>query len=559
LRKGQCAPERRAVGYIRVSDTAGRSEDAEGHPRTGRTLYSPKSQWGPIADYARFRGLPLDAQSVSDLDESAFRQTWQKRPGMSSLVERARRGEFTDVICWKINRFARNMKEGLELLDIFEKAGVTVHFVTENISGDTASGKLLRHLMMAIAEWEADNIGENVTSALRVRARLGKPHGRPPSWVRRDPTNTFVLEEQGSASLRRLIELRLAHQGYAHIARTLNSEHHYRPQEPHITGPRLVWNASLVRRYLDESHLAAYAGDSLYGSHLEPDDPDRVVISSCWPPLVSRDTIESLRAAQFFLVHDQQLGGSQNRRLTSSPFELSPLIHCHVCGCRMHGTSGAAKNYLCAEAHTHPTTHSRLVGEDGERGAGFTVSANAIHRSVRSIMSEAVIGHRNAPLPPPRPQSPPPARRPSPDYATQLQRIVDLYKEEGLSLAQFKVEKAKIEAQRKIVEDGERNSSVSRAAERLETFDILNAASSLYAPLLRDLVQRIEFPIVTGEGHKDHVYPPGHPRNTPMRFVRVYLRPGFCPHIAYFDAPVRRMTWRKPIRVTFVRKKVVSE
>ncbi len=202
--------------YIRVSHQGERGKG----PGTGEFV-SPDMQLGEARQYATLylKSHTFDDESSvthADIDTSASRIKWQKRAGLVAHLEAARRGEFNALIVFKLSRFARSAKEGLELFDLFEEAGCSIHCIKEQIDTATASGRMVRTILLAVAEMESANISDFVKALVRTRAQKGLIDGTPPFWISRNGSSEYVVNDR-APDIRRLIDLRL--QGEPHRQR----------------------------------------------------------------------------------------------------------------------------------------------------------------------------------------------------------------------------------------------------------------------------------------------------------------------------------------------------
>ena len=104
--------------------------------------------------------------------------TKSKRPELLKIMELARTGQIDVVVCLKLDRFARSLKDLLSLLYGLTSHNVAFVCVKDQIDLTTPAGKLMVHLLGAFAEFEASLIKERVTSGVRAaiekRGRWGK-------------------------------------------------------------------------------------------------------------------------------------------------------------------------------------------------------------------------------------------------------------------------------------------------------------------------------------------------------------------------------------------------
>ncbi len=165
--------------YIRVS----RFKPKEGDQ------WSDKMQLERGEAYIQGKGMTFDrgnSLTHADLDESAFNREWMDRPGIREHYQAALRGEFRHLVFYKVSRLGRDLRESLKMIHAFEKAGVALHFICEQIDTSTPSGRLMRNIMLSVAEMESEERRQFCYDTALNRARSGKPLGRAPFWIERD-------------------------------------------------------------------------------------------------------------------------------------------------------------------------------------------------------------------------------------------------------------------------------------------------------------------------------------------------------------------------------------
>lgn len=100
-----------------------------------------------------------------------------ERKGLEELLAFVRSGD--TVIVWKLDRLGRSLKDLIETLNLLKSRGVDFISLTESIDTTTPSGKLIFHLMGALAEFERDLIRERTNAGLAAARARGRVGGRP--------------------------------------------------------------------------------------------------------------------------------------------------------------------------------------------------------------------------------------------------------------------------------------------------------------------------------------------------------------------------------------------
>lgn len=148
--------------YIRVSDVAGRDEK----------LVSPDVQLRYIGNDAKVRNRRV-VKLIFDIDESG--QTFENR-SVSEVLTDIKAGVYRHVTLWKWSRWGRALEQSLAWLRQVESVGGKVDSATEDFDQATATGLMGRNLMLLLADWQSQVIGETWRGVHENRRSKGLPH-----------------------------------------------------------------------------------------------------------------------------------------------------------------------------------------------------------------------------------------------------------------------------------------------------------------------------------------------------------------------------------------------
>jgi len=162
----------------------------------------PDLQLKPLREYCRQRGFEAAGEFI-DVGVSGSKD---KRPELDRLMDMAKKRLLDCVIVWKLDRFARSLKFLVTTLDEFEKLGVSFISYQENLDFTNATGKLMFHIIAAMAEFEKSLIVERVKAGIVNARSKGKQIGRKPI----DPI-----------SIEKMFELRAKNLSYEKISKEL--------------------------------------------------------------------------------------------------------------------------------------------------------------------------------------------------------------------------------------------------------------------------------------------------------------------------------------------------
>lgn len=81
------------------------------------------------------------------------------------------------VIIAKLDRLTRSVKDLAELLERFQKRGVSLVSVAESLDTRSAAGRLVINIMTAVSQWEREAIGERTCDAMNHKRSNGERVG----------------------------------------------------------------------------------------------------------------------------------------------------------------------------------------------------------------------------------------------------------------------------------------------------------------------------------------------------------------------------------------------
>lgn len=119
----------------------------------------------------------------------------EKRPELDRLLQDAKRGKFDVLLVWKSDRLFRSLRHMVTTLDDLASLKVGFVSVTEPFDSTTPSGRLLVHLVSAMAEFERSIMIERTRAGIQAAKKRGARVGRP--RVRVDLDRAYDLRERG--------------------------------------------------------------------------------------------------------------------------------------------------------------------------------------------------------------------------------------------------------------------------------------------------------------------------------------------------------------------------
>ncbi len=139
----------------------------------------------------------LKENGAEEIYSDAFTGTKAHRPELDKLLDKLQQGD--KLVITKLDRIARSAAQGTELIQTLLDNGITVHVLNIGLMDNTPTGKLIRNIMLAFAEFERDMIIER-TQEGKVIAKKQPDfrEGRPRLYSKKQIQHALGLLENHS-------------------------------------------------------------------------------------------------------------------------------------------------------------------------------------------------------------------------------------------------------------------------------------------------------------------------------------------------------------------------
>src|SRR5207247_2208956 len=135
---------------------------------------TPENQLSVLRSFAAARSW--DAREFMDHGVSG---TKERRPALDAMLAAGRARKVDVVLVTKLDRLARSTHHLVTLAKELQALGVDLVVLDQAIDTTTPAGRLLFHVLAAIAEFERDLIRERVIAGVRRARAQGRHLGRP--------------------------------------------------------------------------------------------------------------------------------------------------------------------------------------------------------------------------------------------------------------------------------------------------------------------------------------------------------------------------------------------
>ena len=139
----------------------------------------------------------LRESGANEIYVDAFTGTKTDRPEFDKLMNKIQKGD--TLIVTKLDRFARSMSQGSELVSDLIERGIKVYILNIGVMDNTPSSKLIRNVFFAFAEFERDMIVERTMEGKAIaKQNPDFREGRPKKYSRKQIEHALELLDNNS-------------------------------------------------------------------------------------------------------------------------------------------------------------------------------------------------------------------------------------------------------------------------------------------------------------------------------------------------------------------------
>ena len=151
------------------------------------------------------------------------------RPKFGELMRQLARGEVAGILCWKLDRLARNPIDGAAVMWALSKKQLAEVVTPSRTFTSSSDDVLLMSIEFGMAKKYVDDLSDNVKRGLRARAQRGWHVTRPPAGYLADRnSHTVVVDPIRFPLLRRAMEYVLNGVRPSEVLHILNNVWGYR-------------------------------------------------------------------------------------------------------------------------------------------------------------------------------------------------------------------------------------------------------------------------------------------------------------------------------------------
>lgn len=134
----------------------------------------------------------LRSAGATKIYADAFTGTKTHRPELDKLMAVMQSGD--TMVVTKLDRIARSATQGIELIQKLLDRGIVVHVLNMGLMDNTPTGKLIRNIMLAFAEFERDMIVERTQEGKAIaKQNPDFKEGRPKKFSKAQVNHAVEL------------------------------------------------------------------------------------------------------------------------------------------------------------------------------------------------------------------------------------------------------------------------------------------------------------------------------------------------------------------------------
>jgi DNA invertase Pin-like site-specific DNA recombinase len=141
----------------------------------------------------------LRAEGCEKIFAEKITGTSHNRPKLQAALSSLNAGDV--LVVWKLDRLGRSLQHLIGIVQQLEQREIGFHSLSDNIDTRSSGGKLLFHVLGAIAEFEAALISERTKAGLAAARERGKRIGRPRCLNADQLRRAKVLLDSGDCSM----------------------------------------------------------------------------------------------------------------------------------------------------------------------------------------------------------------------------------------------------------------------------------------------------------------------------------------------------------------------
>jgi site-specific DNA recombinase len=314
----------RIAGYVRVSSQRQATE--------GDSLVAQEHEIGQEVEF-RTRRENWDVASVEFYIDKGKSAKNQNRPELQRLKRDIAAGKIDLVICFKLDRITRSLKDFVDLWALFAEHDVDVISLREKFDSSSPTGQAMLQLVMVFAQLERSMTAERTFSIMRDRVERGLWNGGHVLGYRSKTNEPGVLEidEEASTLVHKIFESFEELGSSGAVTRLLSEQGIRYPSYATRSGKQRGGNLFAKQKVTGILRNPLYIGQMKWGEEVHEGNH---------PAIITKDQFDRV---QVKLAEVARRRTGMKVRPKGRHYLLTGVIRCS-CGAHMVGSSAPGRN-----------------------------------------------------------------------------------------------------------------------------------------------------------------------------------------------------------------------
>ena len=313
-------------------------------------------------------------------EDKSAKSGFKKRTEFQALMKfcKAHKHEIDYVLVYRWDRYSRNLKEALINLDYFEKLGIEVNSVEQNIDFNASDYITMLSLYISMAQSEDTKISRRTKEGIHASLEKGKcTYKAPRGYINRqiDDEHKYVEIDKEKAPIIREMFAEVAKGVYTpcYIQKMFARRGHYIHKNSFL---KMLRN----RFYVGEIYVPEYKDQKIgtIPAHY---------VKGLHEPLIDRDTFEKVQS-----IVDKKYRPKLTKRTHPDVF-LRQYLRCPQCGATMTGSASTGNGgkyyyYHCSKDAKHLRCRADKANDDFARYLSALIPNYAIISLYREVIRD---------------------------------------------------------------------------------------------------------------------------------------------------------------------------
>lgn len=276
-------------------------------------------------------------------------------PAMQQLIKDSESGDFTVILCHKMDRISRNVQDVFYLVDTLQSRGIRIISTYEQFQA-TPSGRSMLSISSSINQYYSENLASEVEKGQRENALKELSNGGIGCLGYNIVDKKYVINEEEAKAVKLIFQMAGEGYGYNSIIDKLNNLG-YKTKVGRPFGKNSLYSILNNEKYAGTFVFNKIARGNFRGkrnSHKYKPESEIIRIENGMPAIISKELWNRVQAIRKI----NPKGKSHNKYF----YLLSGLVYCGECGAKFHGnprnTGNGGPVYVTYRCNHRDNNHS---------------------------------------------------------------------------------------------------------------------------------------------------------------------------------------------------------